>query len=114
IDLFATGMNWLPTNLGQGGTGFVSPAPGRLNFQDQIAPPAEAWRVLLTATGGTYTVSVTFGGGTFTTAPLAYDTSQTALAAALTALSNIGSAGGSFNVARGDLGTALIIVGHGI
>ena len=114
IDIVAAGMNWLPINLGEGGTGFISPAPARLNFQDQIAPPAEAWRVLLTATGGTYTLSVTFGGATVTTAPLPYNTSQAAIAAALTALSNIGSAGGSFNVARGDLGTALIIVGHGI
>jgi hypothetical protein len=114
IDIVAESMNWLPINLGAGGTGFISPAPSRLNFQDQIAPPAEAWRVLLTATGGTYTVSVTFGGATVTTAPLPYNTSQAALAAALAALSNVGSAGGSFNVARGDLSTPLIIVGHAV
>jgi hypothetical protein len=114
IDLVAAGMNWLPTNLGQGGTGFVSPAPGRLNFQDQIAPPPEAWRVLLTGTGGTYALSVTFGGMTVTTPPLAYNASQTAIAAALSALSNVAGAGGSFNVARGDLSTPLIIVGHAV
>jgi hypothetical protein len=114
IDIVAEEMNWLPINLGEGGTGFISPAPGRLNFQDQIAPPAEAWRVLLTATGGTYTLSVTLGGTTITTAPLPFNTSQTAIAAALTALSNVGSAGGSFNVARGDLSTPLIIVGHAV
>jgi hypothetical protein len=114
IDIFAASMNWLPINLGEGGTGFISPAPGRLNFQDQIAPPAEAWRVSLTATGGTYTLSVAVGGVTATTAPLAYNAGQTAIAAALTALSNVASAGGSFNVARGDLSTPLIVVGHAV
>ena len=114
LDFFAAGMNWLPMNLGQGGAGFVSPAPARLNFQDQIAPPAEAWRVLLTATGGNYTISVTLGGTTATTAPLASNTTQAAIASALNALSNVKSAGGSFNVARGDLSTPLIMVGHAI
>jgi hypothetical protein len=114
IDIFAASMNWLPTNLGQGGSGFVLPAPSRLNFQDQIAPPAEAWRVLVTATGGTYTLSVTVGSVTATTAALAYNSSQTAIAAALTALSNVASAGGSFSVARGDSSTPLVIVGHAI
>jgi lysophospholipase L1-like esterase len=114
IDFFAASMNWLPTNLGQGGSGFVNPAPARLNFQDQIAPPAEAWRVLLTATGGNYTISVTVGGTTVTTAPLAANSTQAAIQSALNALSNVKSAGGSFNVARGDLSTPLIIVGHAI
>ena len=114
IDLVAAGMNWLPTNLGQGGAGLISPVPGRLNYQDQIAPPPEAWRVLLTATGGTYNLSVTFGGATLTTAPLPFNASQASIAAALSALSNVASAGGSFNVARGDLSTPLIMVGHAI
>jgi hypothetical protein len=114
IDILSSSMNWLPTNLGEGGTGFVSPAPSRLNFQDQIAPPAEAWRVSLTATGGTYTIGVAFGGVTATTSPLAFNSSQSAIAAALNALSNVVSTGGSFNVARGDLSTPLIIVGHAI
>jgi hypothetical protein len=114
IDLVAAGLNWLPINLGQGGSGFISPAPGRLNFQDQIAPPAEAWRVLPTATGGTYTLSVTIGGATATTVPLAFGASQAAVATALNALTNVATAGGTFNVARGDLSTPFIIVGHGI
>ncbi len=114
IDLVAAGMNWLPTNLGQGGSGFIVPAPSRLNYQDQIAPPAEAWRVLQTATGGTYTLSITFGGATVTTAPLPYNAGQAAIAAALSALTNVAAAGGSFNVARGDLSTPLIIVGHAV
>jgi hypothetical protein len=114
IDILTASMNWLPMNLGEGGTGFVSPAPARFNFQDQIAPPAEAWRVLLTATGGTYTISVAFGGVTATTPPLAFNASQSTIASALNALSNIVSAGGSFNVARGDLSTPLIFVGHAI
>jgi len=32
----------------------------------------------------------------------------------LNALANVASAGGSFTVARGDFGTPLIFVGHGI
>jgi lysophospholipase L1-like esterase len=114
LDTFAASMSWLPTNLGQGGCGFINPAPARLNFQDQIAPPAEAWRVLLTATGGKYKISVTVGGTTATTAALPVNSTQPDIATALNALSNVKSAGGSFNVARGDLSTPLIIVGHAI
>ena len=114
IDLVAAGLNWLPTNLGQGGSGFISPATGRLNFQDQIAPPAEAWRVLPTATGGTFTLSVTIGGVTSTTVPLAFGANQATVATALNALTNVATAGGSFAVARGDLSTPFIIVGHAI
>ena len=36
------------------------------------------------------------------------------IAAALGALTNVATAGGSFNVARGDLSTPLIIVGHAV
>jgi lysophospholipase L1-like esterase len=114
IDTFAAAMNWLTINLGQGGTGFIGTVAGRLNFQDRIAPPAESWRVLLTASGGTYTISVLFNGVTGTTPPLAFNSSQTAIQAALNALGNVMSAGGTFSVARGDLSTPLIFVGHQI
>jgi hypothetical protein len=71
-------------------------------------------RVLPTATGGTYTLSVTIGGVSATTVPLAFSASETAVATALNALTNVATAGGSFNVARGDLSTPFIIVGHAI
>lgn len=114
IDTFALGMGWLPTNLGEGGTGFISPSVGRLNFQDRIAPPREAWRVVRTATSGTYTINVTFGGVTATSAALAFNASATSVEDALNALPNISAAGASFNVARGDFSTPLIFVGHGM
>jgi lysophospholipase L1-like esterase len=114
IDIFAAALSWQTINLGQGGTGFIGTIPGRLNFQDRIAPPPEAWRVLLTATGGTFTLSLLINGVTGTTAPLAVNATQTDIQAALNALSNVASAGGSFSVARGDLSTPLIVVGHAI
>lgn len=114
IDTFSISMGWLPTNLGQGGTGYIETYLSRLNFQDRIAPPAEAWRVQQLATGGTYTIGVTYGGVTAMTSPLAYNASQAIVAAALTDLANVAAAAGYFNVARGDLATPLIIVGHGI
>jgi hypothetical protein len=114
VDILATGLNWNTTNLGDGGTGFIGTVPSRLNFQDRIAPPAEAWRVSLAATGGTYTLSVLLNGVTSTTPPLAFNTTQTAIQTALSTLSNVATAGGTFVVARGDLATPLIIVGHGI
>jgi hypothetical protein len=114
IDTFALSMGWLPTNLGQGGTGYLATYGLRLNFQDRIAPPNEAWRVSQTATGGTYSIGVTFGGVTATTTPLAYNASQTAIEAALNLLANVQASGGSFSVARGDFATPLIFVGHEI
>ncbi len=114
IDTFAAALNWQTINLGQGGTGFIGAVPARLNFQDRIAPPAEAWRVSLSATGGTFTISVLSNGVTSTTAPLAFNAAQTAIQAALNALANVASASGSFTVARGDLSTPLILVGHGV
>jgi|HubBroStandDraft_6_1064221.scaffolds.fasta_scaffold05747_7 lysophospholipase L1-like esterase len=114
VDTFAAALGWQTMNLGDGGTGFISTVPARLNFQDRIAPPAEAWRVSLTATGGTFTLSVLYNGVTSTTAPLAFSAAQTDIQTALNALTNVVSAGGSFNAARGDLGTPLILVGHGI
>jgi lysophospholipase L1-like esterase len=114
IDIFAAATNWQTINLGDGGTGFIGITPGRLNFQDRIAPPAEAWRVLLAATGGTFTLSVLYNGVTSTTTPLAFNTAQAAIQSSLNALANVVSAGGTFSVARGDISTPLILIGHGI
>ena len=115
-DTFADDMDWLPTNLGQGGTGFINryQAGNRLNFQDRIAPPNEAWRVANTATGGTYTISVTLNGATSTTAALPYNSTQTSVETALNALANVAAVSGYFYVARGDYATPRIYVGHGI
>jgi hypothetical protein len=114
IDTFALGMGWLPTNLGQGGTGYISGSVGRLNFQDRIVPPNEAWRVAHTATAGTYTIDVTFGGVTATSAAIAFNAGATSIEAALNVLPNISGAGASFSVARGDFATPFIFVGHGM
>src|SRR5580698_3680880 len=114
IDIFAAALSWQTINLGNGGTGFIGTIAGRLNFQDRIAPPAEAWRVLLAATGGTFTISVVLNGVTSTTAPIPSNATQTAMQAALGALSNVTSAAGTFVVARGDISTPLIFVGHGV
>jgi hypothetical protein len=116
VDTFARGMAWLPTNLGQGGTGYInrSQASSRLNFQDRIAPPAESWRVMSTATGGTYTISITLNGVTNTTAALPYNAAQASVESALNALPNVAAASGYFYVARGDFATPRIYVGHGI
>jgi hypothetical protein len=116
IDTFAQSMDWLPTNLGQGGTGYINrdQVANRLNFQDRIAPPKEAWRVMNTATGGTFTISLVLNGVTSTTTPLASGASQSDIQTALNTLANVMSAGGNFAVARGDLWTPLIFVGHGI
>jgi lysophospholipase L1-like esterase len=114
IDTFAAALNWQTMNLGDGGTGFIGTTAGRLNFQDRIAPPAEAWRVSLTATGGTFTLSIVLNSVTSTTPPLAFNSSQAAIQSALNALANVVSAGGTFGVARGDVSTPLILVGHGV
>jgi hypothetical protein len=114
IDTFALGMGWLPTNLGQGGTGYISRSVGRLNFQDRIAPPSEAWRVAHTATAGTYTIDVAFGGVSATSAAIAFNAGATSIEAALNVLPNISGAGASFSVARGDFATPLLFVGHGM
>jgi hypothetical protein len=116
IDTFAQSMDWLPTNLGQGGTGYINrdQAGNRLNFQDRIAPPKEAWRVMNTATGGTFTISLVLNGVTSITTPLAFSAIQSDIQTALNALANVASAGGNFAVARGDFSTPLIFVGHGI
>jgi hypothetical protein len=112
IDTFALSMGWLPTNLGEGGTGYLATSQNRLNFQDRIAPPAESWRVLRTAAGGVYTISVTLAGLTFSSPPLAFNASPANIESALNSLSNVVAAAGSFSVARGDFSTPLIIVGR--
>jgi hypothetical protein len=114
VDTFAQSMDWLLTNLSQGGTGYISrdPVDNRLNFQDRIAPPKEAWRVMNTATGGTFTISVIVDGVTSVTTPLASTASQADIQTALNDLTNL--AGGNFVVARGDISTPLVFVGHGI
>jgi len=114
FDTFALSMGWLPTNLGEGGTGYIARSQDRLNFQDRIAPPAESWRVLHTATGGTYTIEITLGGLTSTSAPLAFNAGSAAIESALNSLPNVVAATGSFSVARGDFSTPLIFVGHGV
>jgi hypothetical protein len=116
IDTFAQSMGWLPTNLGQGGTGYINryQAGRRLNFQDRIAPPKESWRVMNTATGGTYTISVTVNGVTSTTAALSYNASQASVESALNTLANVAAVSGYFYVARGDFATSRIYIGHGI
>jgi hypothetical protein len=116
IDTFALSMGWLPTNLGQGGTGFINryQAGNRLNFQDRIAPPNESWYVSLTATGGTYAIKITYRGTTDTTAPIPYNATRTTIEQALNALANVAATAGYFYVARGDFARPLIIVGHGV
>jgi hypothetical protein len=120
VDTFAAALSWQTINLGQGNCGFIGTALQRLNFQDRIAPPPEAWRVSLAATtpggtiGGTFTISVVLNTVTSMTTPLAFNASQSAIQTALNALGNVTTAGGNFAVARGDLSTPLILVGHGI
>src|SRR5258708_31009327 len=86
----------------------------RLNFQDRIAPPAESWRVLHTATGGTYRIEITLGGLTSTSAPIAFNASSAAMESALNSLPNVVAAAGSFSLARRDFSPPLTFVGHGV
>ncbi|HEX3396899.1 MAG TPA: hypothetical protein VHS76_09365 [Steroidobacteraceae bacterium] len=114
IDTLAAALNWQPINLSQGGTGFMNMGLSRLNFQDRIAPPAEAWRVSLSATGGTFTISLLHNGVTSSTATIPFNADQAAIRSALNAVTGVVSAGATFNVARGDFSTPLILVGQGI
>jgi lysophospholipase L1-like esterase len=116
LDAFALGMGWLPTNLGDGGTGFIAAdsAINRLNFQDRIAPPTESWLIANSASGGTYTFSITLNGTTSVTDAIPYNANNTNIEAALNALANVVAVNGSFSVARGDFGTPRIVIGHGI
>jgi hypothetical protein len=108
-------MGWLPTNLAEGGTGYLSRgAQSRLNFQDRIAPPAESWRVHRTPTAGTYTIDVTLGGITSSSDALAFNASAAAIENALNLLANVIAAKGQFWVTQEDSVTPLIIVGHGV
>jgi hypothetical protein len=77
--------------MGEGGTGWLNPNSGsnRLPFIDRICPPAESWKIGFTASGGTYTISVTYGGSTQTTGSLAYSASGPTVAAAINGLSNV-------------------------
>jgi len=114
----ARAIGAVPYNLSSGGTGWGTPATGsgssnRLNFEDRICPPNEAWKVLNQGTAGTYTISVTFGGSTQTTTALAFGASRTTIENALNALSNV-SGVGNFAVARGDFNTPNIILGRNL
>jgi hypothetical protein len=115
-DTFAASMDWLPINLGQGGTGFLArfDTGSRLNFQDRIAPPAEAWRVAHTATGGSFIISITVGGTVAMTPALPFNVSRMDIENALNALPNVTASAGHFYVARGDFTAPLIVIGHGV
>lgn len=79
--------------LGSGSTGWGAPAIGNgiMNYMDRICPPTESWMMTNSATGGTYTLSVTYGGSTQTTGALAYSASAATIVAALNGLSNVAS-----------------------
>ncbi len=92
---------------GEGGTGWVNPntSAGKLNFMDRIAPPAESWAYLLVgASAGTYTLSVTYNGTTQTTGALAWNAGVSAVQTAMQGLSNVPagavSVGGGGDAAR--------------
>jgi hypothetical protein len=96
-------------HLGEGGTGWfaLNTASDRLSFMQRICPPAESFRANITATGGSYSLSVTYGGSTQTTSTLAWNASCATVQAALQALSNVPAssiymASGSVAVGGGD------------
>lgn len=97
LDVFALSMGWLPTNLGEGGTGFVAEnsAINRLNFQDRIAPPNESWLIANGSSGGTYTFSVTLNGTTSVTDAIPYNASDSAMEAALNTVANVMAVSGT-------------------
>jgi hypothetical protein len=76
---------------GLGSTGWVSEgtSTGRLNYLCRISPPKASIRYLITAKGGTYTLSVTNGGVIQTTVGIPFNASATTVANALNALSNV-------------------------
>ncbi len=90
VDIFAAALNWQTINLGDGGTGFIGTLRGALEFS---GPDCASRRGLArdrsTGSGGTFTLSVLYNGVTSTTAPLAFNSSQTAIQAALNALANV-------------------------
>jgi len=106
---------------GEGSTGwcaiYSTSGAQRLNFMDRIAPPSESWQFkLLGATAGTFTISVTYGGSTQTTAGIAYNASDNAVQTAIQALSNLPA--NSVSVAGGGTGGTYgrgwIILLHGV
>lgn len=76
---------------GEAGTGFAyDSGSGRLSYLDRIAPPPEAWWIsFIQASGGTFTLSVTYNGVTQTTSALAFNIGFAAIKTALQGLSNI-------------------------
>lgn len=85
-------------NAGIGGTGWGNRGAGSslLNFTQRLAPPAESWVYWITGknggstAGGTYTLSVTYGGSTQTTGALNWNATTAQIESALNALSNVG------------------------
>lgn len=76
---------------GEAGTGLVyDSGAGRFNYQDRIAPPAESWWLnLIQATGGTFTVSVTYAGSTKTTGTIAFNAGFATVQTAIQGLTNL-------------------------
>lgn len=94
FDVLCNLMGWHGVAFGAGGTGYINEGTtaGKVRYVDRAAPDVNTFMVDRKApTGGTYTISVTVGGVTQTTAPLAYNTSLTALQTALEGLANVGS-----------------------
>jgi len=122
-----------PVGVSSGSTGWWTRGTNnRLSFLNRACPPTEAWEVANPsnqgATGGTWTISVTYNGTTQTTSALAYNAAASAIETALTALrfngfdpslnANCPTIGpttqGCFCVARGDIGAPFIIVANGM
>jgi hypothetical protein len=76
---------------GSGGTGWCATNTGiSLTFMDRIAPPTESFILTQTGgTGGTFTVSITYGGSTQTTSAIAYNATAATVQTAIQALSNV-------------------------
>jgi hypothetical protein len=91
IEQIGRGLGAQIINQGAYGTGWVSRNTPLLNFLDQIAPPNESWTVTgpIVSSGGTFTLSVTYGGSTQTTGALAYNATASTVQSALNALSNV-------------------------
>ncbi len=76
---------------GLGSTGWICGGglTQRLSYLCRIRPPKASIRYLITARGGTYTLSVSNGGMTRTTAEIPFNASATTIAEALNALPNV-------------------------
>ena len=90
-----------------------TPSPARLNFQDQIAPPAEAWRSAYRDRRQVQNQR-DLSGGPRTTAALPVTSTQPDIATALNALSNVESRRRIVQCGTRRLVDAGDIVGHGI